>query len=174
MVIKQAFLEWMEQKPLSKITVKDICQRAEINRGTFYTHYKDPYDLLAQIENELFEEINGVLEKSSVVSTNDDFLVQMLEYTVKNSTLCKILFSDHGDKNFIQPILNIAHDKSILEYQSAAPEATSNELELLFIFISNGIIGIMQNWFQNDMKQSPEEVAKFISRLNSHCIRSLN
>ncbi|WP_026881576.1 TetR/AcrR family transcriptional regulator [Clostridium akagii] len=171
MVIKQAFLELLEKQPLSKVTVTDICKRAEINRGTFYTYYTDSYDLLMKIENELFMEIKGVLEKALIVGTDYDFLIEILEYTTKNSALCKILFSVNGDKDFIQRILNLAHDNSILEYQSSAPEATIESLELLFIFISNGIIGIIQNFLKNDMKQSPKEVAEFIGKLNNRCIQ---
>ena len=51
-VIRDAFLDILKEKPVSKITVKEICDQAEINRGTFYKHYRDCYDLLHHIEED--------------------------------------------------------------------------------------------------------------------------
>lgn len=50
MVLKQALLSLMLERPITRITVTEICERAEVNRATFYAHYADPYDLLARIE----------------------------------------------------------------------------------------------------------------------------
>ena len=55
MVLKQALLSLMLERPITRITVTEICERAEVNRATFYAHYADPYDLVARIEKELFE-----------------------------------------------------------------------------------------------------------------------
>lgn len=172
MVIKQALLDLMGKRPVSKITVTEICELADINRGTFYTYYTDPNDLLMKIEDELFMEIKSVLEKALVVGTNYEFLIELLEYTAQNISLCKIVFSANGDKDFIKRILNLAHDKSILQYHTFAPEVSIDKLELLFIFVSNGIIGIVQDWIENDMKQSPKEIAEFISKLINKCIQN--
>lgn len=171
MVIIQSLLHLMEENPLSKITVTDICKLADINRSTFYTYYTDPYDLLTQIEDELFEDIKGVLENSPVLDADFEFMVKILEYIAKNSALCKIIFSVHDDKAILQRIINLAHDKSIAEYQSSAPKAAKEVLELVFIFVSNGIVGIIQNWIQSNMKQDKKEVAELISKLSNHCVQ---
>ena len=62
MFIKQSLTELLKTKPLKKITVKEICEKAEINRATFYKHYLDVYDLLDQIENQLIEELKQALK----------------------------------------------------------------------------------------------------------------
>lgn len=173
-VIKQALLHLIQEYPISKITVTKICKRADINRGTFYTYYTDPFDLLAKIEDELFMEVKDVLENAHIVSTNYEFLIEILEYTSKNSDLCKAIFSTNGDEDFIKRILNLAHDKSIQWYKKAAPNVSMDKLESLFIYISYGIMGIIENWIKNDMKQSPKEIAEFISKLNSKCIEIFN
>ena len=50
MVIKNSFVELLAKKPLTKVTVKEICELSEINRATFYKYYCDPYDLLEKLE----------------------------------------------------------------------------------------------------------------------------
>ena len=56
MLIRRAFTDLLKQKPLQSITIKELCAAAGINRGTFYAHYTDIYDLLAKIEEEMFED----------------------------------------------------------------------------------------------------------------------
>ncbi|HCA30580.1 MAG TPA: TetR/AcrR family transcriptional regulator, partial [Ruminococcaceae bacterium] len=52
MVLQDSLLELMKNKPISKITIKELCETADINRTTFYAHYRDQYDLLRTIEGE--------------------------------------------------------------------------------------------------------------------------
>lgn len=56
-VIRESFLALLSEQDLQKITVTDITKKADINRGTFYQHYKDPLDLFHQIETELTAQI---------------------------------------------------------------------------------------------------------------------
>ena len=46
MVLQDSLIELMKEKPISKITIKELCEKADINRTTFYAHYTDQYDLL--------------------------------------------------------------------------------------------------------------------------------
>lgn len=170
MMIRQALLELMENKPINKITVTEICTVADINRGTFYTYYTDPYDLLTQIENALYTDINRSLEKSKDVGMNLKVLEEIMEYLSKNSAFIKVLISKNGDQDFVRRIVNIYHEKTVSEWCLVNPEATPEKLELLYIFISGGIVGIIQNWFVNDTKQSHKEVAEYIASLISRCV----
>ena len=64
MVIKNSFVKLLQSKPLSKITVKEICDLSEINRATFYKYYCDPYDLLEKIEFEFLDELQNNVSQS--------------------------------------------------------------------------------------------------------------
>ena len=60
-MIQNVFLELLKEKPVAKITVKEICEHAEINRSTFYKHYQDVYDLMEKLENEAVEAFEKLL-----------------------------------------------------------------------------------------------------------------
>ena len=62
-VIRKAFQEILMEKEFEKITITEIAQRADINRGTFYKYYKDTADLLEEIEKEIVEQIADNLNK---------------------------------------------------------------------------------------------------------------
>ena len=61
MLMKQAYMALLNEKKTDKISVKDICERSEINRSTFYLHYAEPNDLLIEIEDEAIELIKDYL-----------------------------------------------------------------------------------------------------------------
>ena len=48
-VLKESFLSLLRKKPINKITVKEVCELAELNRATFYSHYSDCFDLMEKI-----------------------------------------------------------------------------------------------------------------------------
>jgi AcrR family transcriptional regulator len=170
MVIRQALLDLMKQNPINKITVTEICARAEINRGTFYAYYTDVFDLMAQIENALFSEVNNAIQNSLQTGTTSDMLAEILDYIAQNNDLCKVLLGPNGDMDFVRRLVNIGHEKTIAEWRLARPEAEIEALELLNVFICNGTVGILENWIVNDTRQSPKEIAQFIADLISRCL----
>ena len=69
MMIQVNFVSLLKQKPLNKITVKEICEAAEINRATFYRYYLDVFDLMEQLEGEILKELQQTLQ----MATQQDF-----------------------------------------------------------------------------------------------------
>ncbi|MCY8607481.1 TetR family transcriptional regulator, partial [Bacillus sonorensis] len=63
-MIRDALSELMEEKAFEEITVTDMTKKADINRGTFYLHYQDKYDLLDQSEEEIIDEIREIAKQS--------------------------------------------------------------------------------------------------------------
>lgn len=105
--IKQAFLDLRDQKPLEKIKIKELCEKACINKSTFYAHYQDIYALANALEEEL---ISAILESLPTVSLYDlrsrtEWLTQELfRAFVANQKEVRILFSDSRQGNFINCI----------------------------------------------------------------------
>ena len=63
-LLKTALIELMQDTPINKITIKDICQQADLSRSTFYLHYTDQYDLLNDLESEAISTIMNQIKKS--------------------------------------------------------------------------------------------------------------
>ena len=115
MVLRQSLLELMKSKPIDKITVKEICELADINRGTFYSHYSEPRALLEQIQNELFNDIKATLDKyltnADPTSGAYEMVLEIIKCIESNSDICKILLGEHGDSTF-KRIIDLAYEKS--------------------------------------------------------------
>ena len=99
-VLRQCLTTLLKEKKIQEITVREIAEMADINRGTFYLHYKDVYDLMEQIENELMAELEEVLNHHSV----QDLMVQpslifkeLYPMVQKNSDIISLLMGQNGD-----------------------------------------------------------------------------
>ena len=91
--IINAFLQIRAKKPLERITVKELSDLAEINKATFYLHYKDIYDLSEQLENELFERVfNSIEHPNSALSDPKLFIRELVEGFTSNKSLIDIIF----------------------------------------------------------------------------------
>ena len=69
MIIEQSFLELLGEKPISKITVTELCEKAQLNRATFYKHYLDIPDLMEKIEEDLFDKIRDYFNEKEIINT---------------------------------------------------------------------------------------------------------
>lgn len=93
--ITNAFLRLRAKKPLERITVKELADLAEINKATFYLHYKDIYDLSETLENELFERaFNSIEHPNSVLTEPSLFIREFTGAFVANQALIDIIFGD--------------------------------------------------------------------------------
>lgn len=155
MVIKESLLKLLAAKPVQKITVKEICELAEINRATFYTHYADPFDLLEHIENELFEDVFAGVPVTPASIDTDQVTREIFRLIEKNAALCKVLFSENGDRMFLRRILDGLRDKMIADWQRQHPQASRQQLIYLYAFVIGGAVSVIEEWVRTGMKDTP-------------------
>lgn len=86
--IRDGFLRLLAEKPIEKISVTEICREADINRGTFYAHYSDPYELKHSLEDQLSEAMEQRLRESGLKRLNS---LQTLQLLQENKELCRVL-----------------------------------------------------------------------------------
>jgi AcrR family transcriptional regulator len=163
MFLRESLLELMREKPIGKITPTELCRRADINRNTFYAHYDSPEALLASVEDELYDQINRSLAESLQSGNIFAMLTEICHLIRKNGNLCKVLFSDHGDKEFLRRIVGIARDRCMAEWRVLGM-TEDGQMEMLYRYTASGIVAVIEQWIQGDMNTSPEELARFIAK----------
>ena len=173
MVLKQSLLELMADRPIGKVTIKDICELADINRGTFYKHYSDQYALLNEIQDELDSEIKAATEKKLADSTGTtEIIKEIFRCIAAQSSLCKVLCSDYGDGEFLKKLMFNAHDQFIEEWRTKLRQADIKQLDRFYTYTANGIIAAAQEWLQSGTDESPEEIALFIEKAANYGLSS--
>ncbi len=168
-VIKDTFLNLLEKKDISNITVTEICETADINRGTFYRYYMDVYDLLKNIEQEFIDEIKNSpsiekMEDHSIYS----FTKGILSIFENNKKLVKILFSTDNNVYFLNEVLDVAYEKCIGRWEQLQPDIDSSELENAVVFIFNGALGVINYWIKNNFSPASDDIARYIEMYSLH------
>ena len=164
MVITNSLIKFLKQKPISKISVKEICEDADINRATFYAHYLDQYDLLQQIEDEVIHNIVRYLEGFNFKDnylTSIEITEKILVYVKENSELFDLLLNSNGDIKFYQEVIRIIgwkHFVPIIGDDSLKEE----DAEYIFYFLASGAVGVIQMWLKNGMNKTAGEIAELI------------
>lgn len=174
-LLSDALIKLMSEKDFDKISVKDLTEELDINRGTFYLHYKDKYDLLQQKEDEVLEEfdeiITGVLQnlhKDFVVPSDRKVLlsifISVYSNIKKNAEFMKVILGSNGDLNFQMKVKNFI-ENWLVENISINADAEKLPIKYLAAVASSAQLGIIQKWLKTGMKETPEELAYFFSNI---------
>ena len=170
MVLRESLMELMKTKPISSISIKEICACADISRSTFYTHYKDQHDLLKKTEEDTLAFIDNILTRYSFYKRGTRESLQMLEeilkYIADNNNSIYVLFSENGDVNFQKAIFSSMYQKNVMKsLTDKLPDEQTRQY--YYLFIVTGSLGIIYHWIKNGMDKSITELAQMINRLTS-------
>lgn len=161
MIIKKTFIELLKTKQPNKITVKEICECAEINRSTFYKYYKDVFDLFDKMKDEQHDEflrlIINIKEKGA-----RDTLIETLEKIKKNKDVYLTLLLSVSVNDVLSCTFKNYYDEMLEESKIFFKEIPEEKHMWLVYYLFFGSSGIIHAWIDNDMRQSCEEIADLI------------
>lgn len=112
--LRQGLSELLLKKNIKDISVRELTDYVDIHRGTFYLHYRDIYDLYAQIEAETAQEVKGILERytpEEVAGTPFPMILTLIEYIAENVSLCRMMLSQNGNMSFTKELSDIIYQK---------------------------------------------------------------
>lgn len=164
MVIKNSFIKLLRKQPVNKITVKDVCALAEINRATFYKHYADCFDLLKQIEEEMIAELRLLVQESPHKNHTDMFR-DMFSKIKEVGELYITITSEYGDTTFPNRILSLCYEQMYPSFENQFPNMSRTKKEWLYYFSASGCSGVLNHWINTGMKEDATELSKFIGDL---------
>ncbi len=165
--IRDGFLTLLSRKPIEKISVTEICREADINRGTFYAHYSDPYELKRSIENELTDAMQERLEELGQTRLT---AMQTLLLLKEKEELCRVFAGPYGDNAALLRIIGKHTDDYLLQ-ELHAPEKLSESIELcLRGLLVSSISTVVKYWLDSGMAATPERVAYMLETYCKHGI----
>lgn len=172
MLLKQAYIRLMHERQPAKITVKDICEGAEVNRSTFYLHYTQPNDILIELEDEAIHQVSDSLRSigGSIEAPSDAraYLLAFLRYIQKNDELFRTLLAENSDPHFRRKLFDFA-----MAMVGNAFDITmeADRKSTVYRFIISGSIELLTQWIRSDYT-TPEQVeCELLYNLCEGCIR---
>lgn len=165
-LLTAALTQLMQEKQISEITVRELTELADMNRGTFYLYYKDIYDMLEKIEDSMFEALDRIidLEKNeSVDRQTKSILLKLFQFIEENKEMCRVLLSPNGDMSFLHRLNGVMREKC-LRFFGPAEEG---HFDYHYNFLMFGTAGLIRAWVNRGCAESPAQMAE----LTDHMIR---
>ena len=173
MAIKESFFKLLAEKPLTQISVKSICDMADINRGTFYAHYSDIHDLVHKLEQEMVEVSKTIIDMDEIGKSDQFELYKGIFSNIKNNIQdYKIMLLHPSSVHSLDGLLT-----DIYEHHAAAlrknKAISDNMIDYSFAFLKQGCMQVLYKWIENGFKESPDEMAKLIVGIIQNGIQSV-
>lgn len=170
-LIKNAFLDLIDEHGFEAVTVKAITERACINRGTFYSHYADKFDLMEKLIEVIFHEAERKLVKQIPRVFGDqrgpaahELLVPFIRFIEDNKILMKPLLGPNGDPQFQARLRLYMHAALFQRSPTVLFDATKALVptDYLVSYISAAHMGVIYEWLYNDRPETAEDIARII------------
>lgn len=159
--IKWVFLNLLKEKDISRISVSEICARAQIHRTTFYVHYKDVADLMEHLVEEMYQQILGFFLEGGKGTQSGGFR-QLFELVQRHKEFFGTFLETMGDFILTYDRLPEQLQDKIEKITPAFGYASREELLYHQTFFCEGLSAVIRRWVKRGCIESPEEMERII------------
>ncbi len=169
--LEDGLLQLLQEKSIKNITVRELTERVDINRSTFYLHYMDIFDMVEKIEQQLIDDFYDEWESNrcrecTLQEEVYQFMEISLSYIKKHRQKVLILCSKNGDRTFIERLAEVNFKQARVWIRSLLGEqAEERQVDLATTFFCNGCVAVENKWLVDDEMQDPEEILKLMFQL---------
>lgn len=168
-LLKQGFMDLLREKGFSRISVRDITERADMNRGTFYLHYPDTAALMRSVEDDMLDEAQALISEHLREAMEGNSLrplfEPLLDYVVARREDCETLFKNDSCSGFLEKIQRLACENGRQLLQRRYPELSEEQLTYFSGFAAFGLTGLLKTWFDRGMSLPKEELLRAADKL---------
>ena len=166
-LLKNSLIQLMHTKPIHKITIKELCENAGINRSTFYLYYMDQFALLKEIEDELLLNAMEHLKNINSDSNSLHYLHELLHYMQANSDIFYTLLCQHENISFQTAFIDISIRNLELNLHLKGEEKKS---DYIYRYVTMGCLSLIVKWFESGFDMSIDELASIIFCLSDNAV----
>lgn len=161
-LLKESLLELMKQRNFSEISARDVTDNADMNRSTFYLHYTDTVQLLQNVERDMLEEAQRLIDthiRESVTDRTVRHLFEpVLDFVVEHREICTILLENNDVSQFTEHLQQLIQRNGAEVIRAWFRPKDDQQVSYLLGFITYGLIGLIQEWFQGNMELPKEKL----------------
>ena len=172
-LLKNALMDLLSEKgSVTKISVRELCERADLNRSTFYVHYSEPKELLEEVEAELLDATREHLQK--IGAENDigahRYLLSFLIYIKENDKPFRTLLIDAGDPEFRSKFMQ----QSIIQFvENLNISFPKDQEQYIYSYILNGSTGVIIQWMRSDYSIDENALVDLLFFINQSALVNL-
>jgi AcrR family transcriptional regulator len=172
-LLQQAFIELTVEKGFAALTVRDITERAMVNRSTFYRHYLDKYDLLEQYMNEIYEltkdQTDFAEQREPTSHEASSGPLNLLKHIQQFADFYHVMLGPKGDPRFAQRFRQNTEKRfrSLFAQALIGPEPDALPTDLKLSCIAYAGVGATVWWLEQEQPCPPEQLASWLGKLSS-------
>lgn len=169
--ISNAFIALVSEIGFYAITVRDITERANVSRGTFYQHYGDKYELLHSFEERIKADVLEALMPGRIPFKMDavkERLIRLFTYCEENIPVMRALFGRKGDAEFQQRMKDMLCGEIFNPHINYAGLAKMMDVpeDYLREYVNSSHYRVFQTWLEKDDRESPEELTNLYLKMS--------
>lgn len=173
--IYRAFAQLLLEKDINDITIKDVADRADINRKTFYNYYGGIYDLTGEIENKILEKFENAikdLDVNELLHDPNEFFNKLTDIINSDIDFYGHLMRIESNSSLVVKLVTSMKNKfkEIITPKTALDEQT---LDIVLDYVTSGMMTVYQHWFNSDRSQPVESISHAVSTLTFRGINGL-
>ena len=170
-LLKQGLLELLREKRFFQISVRDITDRMDLNRGTFYLHYPDTAALMCSVEDDMLSEAQKLVEAHMQETVEENSLrpvfEPVLDFIVEHREECQALFDNDSSSSFLEKVQALVYRNGVTLIRAWRRPCEEEDLAYLLNFVAFGLVGLMKVWLDRDMALPKEALLEAADRMVS-------
>ncbi len=161
-LLRQSLIKLLGEQPIHKISVREICDQAQVNRSTFYKYYGSQYDLFHDMEDEILTHVNSYLHDEPTTMTGDlSQITNLVAFIGENAELCRIIINHNIDPQFPEALVNLPTLRQWIDTHFR-PEYSKTEMEYVYGLVVNGGFSIIRMWLNKENPEPPDVIAEIL------------
>lgn len=175
-LLYEALMALLQEKSVDLITVTDIAERADVNRGTFYLHYRDVGDMLQQLKDGVFDSVRSCVEQLDVteamqyIDRDEPYpvSVRIFEELIRHGEFLRLMLGPQGDLAFARRLRELFVSRIHAKLQGLSPDSKTIPTDYLVSYIASANFGLVMHWLDTGRTLSPEQMARMMVNLMNY------
>ena len=160
-LIKESLTQLLQETSVHKISIRALCERAGVNRSTFYKYYGSQYDVLEEMEGDLISSICDTLEDSD---SDIEMLEKICTYLERNAEAVRALVGNNVDPGFPQKLFALPQIREMMATRLSG-RFDGESQEYIYDFIINGCYTVIRRWLSGARRMPAGRLALLLGRL---------
>ena len=165
--LREGLIELLNEKSIQSITVRELTDRADIHRSTFYANFDDVYELYSHMEDNIIQEISGLVSMDCAIKPMV-FYTGLLDYINSNRQLSRLFFGGNISTTFFERLTGLFKQSCIDCWRKMYNIAgVSEEMDFYVQFCLSGGLGVIGMWVSRDFEYPRETLVAMLSDVDS-------
>jgi len=161
-LLKQSLIDLLSEKSIHKLSVREICENAQVNRSTFYKYYGSQYDLFHDMEEEILAHVNDYLQNEPSAMAGDlSQITKLVAFIGENAPLCRIIINHNIDPKFPEALVDLPSLRQWINSHFRL-EYSKTEMEYVYGLVVNGGFFIIRMWLNKENPEPPDVIAEIL------------